>query len=447
MEEGVSVLRTKLFSPSRTLLGGFVVIILLGTGLLMLPAASASGQPLSFLDALFMATSAACVTGLAVVDVGGDLSRFGQTIVLLLIQIGGLGFMTFAVLIFLMLGKKISFQQRLYIQESLQQPTVEGVVRLAIWVFVIAFAFQAAGTAVLFVRWYPEYGGEALFLALFHAVAAFNNAGLSLWPDSLMRYGADPVINGTVSALVFLGSLGFTVLMDIGQHHRWSRFSLHTKVVLVTTFVLLGIGATLLFLIELCNPSSQTMTWPERLWGAFFQSVSRTSGFYTWDIGTLLPTSQLLLMVLMFIGASPGSTGSGIKTTTVALLVLTVIGVIRGRRDVAVFQRRISQEQIMRAVVLFLLGISMVMAVALALSFTEREQVTDFLPVLFEATSAFSNNGLSMGLTPHLSPTGKLLLTVTMMAGRVGPLTVAFALTQRQRKETYRYPEEKVLIG
>jgi len=151
--------------------------------------------------------------------------------------------------------------------------------------------------------------------------------------------------------------------------------------------------------------------------------------------------------VLMFIGASPGSTGSGIKTTTVALLVLTVIGVIRGRRDVAVFQRRISQEQIMRAVVLFLLGILMVMAVALALSFTEREQVTDFLPVLFEATSAFSNNGLSMGLTPHLSPAGKLLLTVTMMAGRVGPLTVAFALTQRQRKETYRYPEEKVLIG
>lgn len=446
-EGEVAVLLKKPLSPSRTLLGGFVIIILLGTVLLMLPAASATGRPVPFLDALFMATSATCVTGLAVLDVGAELSRFGQVVLLLLIQIGGLGFMTFAAVLFLMLGKKISFQQRLYIQESLQQPAVEGVVRLARAVFLIAFALEAVGTIVLFARWYPEMGREALFFAVFHAVAAFNNAGISLWPDSLMRFVGDPVVNGTVTVLVFLGSLGFTVMMDVGQHRRWSRLSLHSKLVLVTTLGLIIGGALLLFFIELFNPLSRPLTGWERVWGAYFQSVSRTSGFNTLDIGTMLPTSQFLLMLLMFVGASPGSTGGGIKTTTVALLAVMVVSVIRGRRDVAVFQRRIPQEQLMRALVLFLLGVATVIVVALMLSFTEREQATGFFPVLFEATSAFSINGLSMGLTPHLSPTGKVLLILTMLAGRVGPLTVAFALTQTQPKETYRYPEEKVLIG
>lgn len=441
------MLRFKPMSPSRMLLGGFVVIILLGTGLLMLPASSATGVPVPFVDALFMATSAACVTGLAVLDVGADLSRFGQAVLLLLIQIGGLGFMTFAVLIFLMLGKKISFQQHLYIQESLQQPTVEGVVRLARSVCLIAFALESLGAAVLFVRWYPEMGGEALYFAVFHAVAAFNNAGMSLWPDNLMRFVGDPVVNGTVGLLVFLGSLGFTVLTDVWRNRRWSRLSLNSKLVLVTTFALLAAGASLLFLVELCNPAGRSLTGTERVLGAIFQSVSRTSGFNTLDIGTLLPTSQFLLLILMFIGASPGSTGGGIKTTAVAILAVAVVSIIRGRRDVAVFQRRIPQEQLMRALVLFLLGLATVLVVTMVLSFTEREHADGFLEILFEATSAFSVNGLSMGLTPDLSPAGKLLLTLTMLAGRVGPLTVAFALTQVHPKETYRYPEEKVLIG
>jgi len=434
-------------SPSRMLLGGFVVIILLGTGLLMLPAASATGRSIAFLDALFMATSAACVTGLAVLDVGADLSRFGQAVILLLIQIGGLGFMTFAVLIFLMLGKKISFQQRLYIQESLQQPTVEGVVRLARTVFLISFALEALGAIVLFLRWLPELGGDALYFAVFHAVAAFNNAGMSLWPDNLRRYAGDPVVNGAVAALVIIGSLGFTVLLDVWQRRRWSRLSLHSKIVLVTTLGLLGAGALFLFLIELSNPLSGTLPWPDRLLGAFFQSVSRTSGFNTWDIGSLLPTSQFVLMLLMFVGASPGSTGGGIKTTTVALLAVAVVSVIRGRRDVTVFQRRISLEQLLRALVLFLLGVATVLVVTMILSFTEREQAGGFLEVMFEAVSAFSINGMSMGLTPNLSPAGKFILTLTMLAGRVGPLTAVFALTRTHPKETYRYPEEKVLIG
>ncbi len=441
--------KKKRLNPSQVLLLGFVVIILIGTFLLMLPVASATGQSVGFLDALFMATSAACVTGLAVVDIGSTFSRFGQVVILTLIQIGGLGFMTFAVLIFLILGRKISFQQRLYIQQSFNQQVVEGAVRLALSVFLIAFTLEGIGTGVLFLRWYPEMGQEALFFAIFHAVSAFNNAGMSLWSDSLMQFVGDPVVNLTFSGLVVLGGLGFTVIVDIGQHRRWKKLSLHSKLVLLTTTGLLLIGAVLIFLIEWFNPQTfKDLTLSERIWGAYFQSVTaRTAGFNTLDIAAMLPTSQFLLMLLMFVGASPGSTGGGIKTTTFALLYVTIYSVVRGRREVSVMQRRISQGQIFRALALVMLAMTMVFMVSMVLSFTERDRAESFLEVMFEAISAFSTCGLSMGLTPELSPIGKAIITLTMLAGRVGPLTVAYALAQMQRKESYRYPEERVLIG
>ena len=448
--DGLSVLkRNERLNPSQVLLLGFVAIILIGTFLLMLPAASATGRSVGFLDALFTATSATCVTGLTAVDIGSTFSRFGQVVILTLIQIGGLGFMTFAVLIFLILGRKISFQQRLYIQQSFNQQAVEGVVRLALYVALIAFSVEAVGAAVLFLHWYPEMGLEALFFAIFHAVSAFNNAGMSLWSDSLMQFVGDPVVNLTISMLVILGGLGFIVIVDVWQHRRWKKLSLHSKLVLLTSSGLLVAGVLLIFFIEWFNPqTNETLTLSERFWSAYFQSVTaRSAGFNTLDIGAMLPTSQLLIILLMFIGASPGSTGGGIKTTTFALLYVTAYSVVRGRREVAVMQRRISQEQIFRALAMVMIGMTMVILVTVVLSFTERERTDNFLEVLFEATSAFSTCGLSMGLTPELSPVGKVIITLTMVAGRVGPLTVAYALAQMQRKESYRYPEEKVLIG
>ncbi|OUM88018.1 TrkH family potassium uptake protein [Caldibacillus debilis] len=437
-------------SPQRTMIFGFAAVILIGTVLLALPVSSADSRSIGWLDALFTATSAVCVTGLAVLDTGSDFSFFGQLVIMLLVQIGGLGFMTYGVIFAVLLGKKISLKDRLLVRESTKSISFKGVVRLTFAVIVIAFSLELIAAAVLTLRWAGEFGWqEAAYLALFHAVSAFNSAGFSLWPDSLSRYVGDPIVNLTISALVIIGGLGFTVLVDIYEKRNWRQLTLHSKVVILTSSILTLGGFLVFFILESFNPHTfGHLTLGERLWAAFFQSVTpRSAGFNTIDTGAMMSTSLLFTIFLMFVGASTGSTGGGIKTNTFAVLILTLKSVVKGQEEVTVLNRRISGNLVFQALAVIVLSFGIVLLACLLLTITERTAHHDFLEILFEATSAFGTTGLSMGVTRELTPLGKFIVIATMFIGRLGPLTFAFALALKPTKSKIRYPEDKILIG
>lgn len=437
-------------TPSRIILLSFAAPIFLGAVLLSLPISSSAGQSIGWLNALFTATSAVCVTGLVVVDTGTAFSHFGQVIILLLIQVGGLGFMTFSVLIAVIMGKKIGLKERLLIQQSSNAIATQGVVRLSLNIFLIAFIVEGLGAVLLTLRWANEWGmTRAMYYGIFHSVSAFNNAGFSLWPDSLSRYVGDPLINIVVSFLFIIGGIGFVVILDLYRNRIWRELSLHTKLVLITSGLLCTAGFLMIFVIELFNAKTfGTLTWNEKIWAGYFQGVvTRTAGFNSLDIGSMLPASQLFMIFLMFIGASSGSTGGGIKTTTFAVLLLSIISTIKGKPDVQLLKKRISADIISRALAILTISLSVVLTVAFLLTITEYPHQKDFLVILFEATSAFGTVGMSMGLTPDLSPLGKCIIIFTMYIGRLGPLTLAFALSQKVVRQKYRYPEDKLLIG
>ncbi|WP_309119195.1 TrkH family potassium uptake protein [Paenibacillus sp.] len=443
-----NVKRSIEISPQQWMVFGFAAIILLGTILLSLPISSTSGESLGLLDSFFMATSAVCVTGLAVFDPGQHLTMFGEIVLLVLVQLGGLGFMTFGVIIAVLLGKRLGLKERTLIQTSTNSNSIQGLVRLSLSIFFIALIVELAGSVILTLRWAPDMGiGIAAYYAVFHSVSAFNNAGFSLWPDGLNRFVGDPVVNVVITFLFIVGGIGFTVLLDLFRKRRWVTLSLHSKIVLISTGCLLVGGFIVVFLLELLNPTAyEAFTWPERVWAAYFQSVTpRTAGFNTMFPSELMTATQFFIIFLMFIGASSGSTGGGIKTNTFVVLLLAVMSSIRGREQVRIFNRNIAYEIVLRALSVILISLGVVMLVAFVLTITERNQ--DFIAILFEATSAFSTVGLSLGITFDLSPAGKLLLSVTMFAGRLGPLTLAYALAKRRRESTIGYPEEKVLIG
>ncbi|KRE96453.1 Ktr system potassium transporter B [Paenibacillus sp. Soil766] len=438
-----------LTSP-RILILGFIIAIWVGTILLWLPVSSTNGKRISFLDALFTSTSAVCVTGLAVVDTGSNFSIFGQIILLILIQFGGLGFMTFGVIIAIVLGKKIGLKERLLIQQSTNSLSFQGVVRLAINIFLIASLLEIIGSILLTIRWYEDMGiKRAIYYSVFHTISSFNNAGFALWPDSLSRYVGDPFVNIIISVLFIFGGLGFSVIVDMYQNKKWNSLSLHTKVVLVTSGILSLSGFIAVFAIELFNKETfGLLSWGDRLWAGYFQGVvPRTAGFNTIDIGSMMTASELFFIFLMFIGASSGSTGGGIKTNTFAILCMTVYMIIRGRDELDVFKRRIAIDLILRALAVIIISLGVVIVATFILTISEHSLKKDFMEVLFEATSAFGTVGLSMGLTPELSPVGKGVIIVTMFIGRLGPLTLMFALSQRVTKKKFRYPEEKILIG
>ncbi len=439
----------KRLNPPLLMIWGFAVIILLGTVLLALPAASASGKSVGFLDALFTATSAVCVTGLAVIDTGSAYSLLGQVMIMLLIQLGGLGFMTFGVTTAVLLGKKIGLKQRLLIQESTHAITNAGLVRLSLGILLITLIFEAAATVVLAVRWYGELGLKSIYYALFHAISAFNNAGFSLWPDSLTRYAGDPVVNVVISGLFITGGIGFIVIMDLYTKRKWPHLSLNSKIVLSTSLLLCAAGFFLVYLLESFNPDTLgALNHGQRLWAAYFQGVTpRSAGFNTVDIGQMLAATQLVIIILMFIGASSGSTGGGIKTGTFAILVLSFIAIIRGRNEVSVFRRTVGTEIILRSLAVILASMGVILIVTLLLTISEHSLQRDFLEVLFETVSAFGTVGLSMGLTADLSGMGKIIIILTMFIGRLGPLTMAFALAQKGVKPSVRYAEEKIMIG
>ncbi len=405
-----------------------------------------SNQPISWLDSLFTITSAMTVTGLVVVDTGTAYSYVGQVIIMIWIQIGGLGIMSFAILFFMFLGKKIGFRERVLIQQSLNQTTIGGVIRLVRSLF--AFSLIIEGIAVLFlsIRWVPELGwGKGLYYSLFHAVSAFNNAGFGLWPDNLMKYVGDPIVNLTISGLLILGGLGFTVMADVWRKRTFSKLSLHSKLMIVGTIVLNIVAMVIILLLEMNNAKTLgSLSWSDKLWAAYFQGVSpRTAGFNTIDVTQINDSTAFFTIILMFIGAGSASTGGGIKLTTFIIIVLAVFTYLKGKEEITTFKRSIDNKLVFKSLAIAMISILFVILAVFILSITEK---APFVKIVYEVVSAFGTVGLSMGLTFDLTWIGKVVLIFIMFLGKLGPLTLAFSLARRDSSKI-RYPKEDVLAG
>ncbi len=436
--------------PPKVLVIGFAAIICIGMLLLHLPIATVDGHGLHWIDALFTSTSATCVTGLVVVDTGTTFTTFGQIVILALIQVGGLGFMTFATLFALLTRKRISLRERLLLQESLNQVSIEGIVRLAKMILIFTAVIELAGALLLSVRFAFDMPlGKAIYFGFFHSISNFNNAGFDLMGhfNSLTGYVEDPLVSLTICALVILGGIGFLVMSELYNYRHAKRLSLHSKVVLSTTGLLVFGGTLLIFILEYNNAKTlEPLSMLGKFLGSLYQSVAaRTDGSNTLPIGDLRQSTLFVIILLMFIGASPGSTGGGIKTTTFATLIGAVVAQIKGKEDVIFFRQRILPNMIYKSLTVTMSALFLVIVVTMILTITETG--TSFLQVLFETTSAFGTVGLSMGITPHLTLFGKCLISLTMFIGRVGTLTIAFALAQRKQKEYFRYPKGKIMIG
>ncbi|RUS45947.1 TrkH family potassium uptake protein [Cohnella sp. AR92] len=436
-------------SPPRLLMTGFAFIIALGMLLLKLPAATVAGETTSWLDALFTATSATCVTGLVTVDTGTHYTTFGQIVILSLIQVGGLGFMTMATLFAFFLKRRISLRERLVLQEALNQSSMEGIVRLVRRVILYAVSIELVGAVLLSARFLFDMSpGRAIYYGIFHSVSFFNNAGFDIMGHykSLTDYVGDPLVNLVTMLLIILGGLGFIVLSDLIDWRSSRKLTLHSKVVLSMTGFLIVFGAFVIFLFEFTNSATmEPLNFGEKVLAAFLQSVSpRTAGVNSLDLASLRQATQFFIVLLMFIGASPGSTGGGIKTTTFATLIGAVYAMIRGREDVVMFRYRLGQERVYKALTVTLLSLTLIIVATMILTTTEDHH---FLQILFEVTSAFSTVGLTMGLTADLTTVGKIIIILMMFIGRVGPLTMGYALGPKPGRVLYRYAEGKIIIG
>jgi trk system potassium uptake protein TrkH len=440
-------------SPAQLLALSLIGLIGAGTLLLLLPLASAR-QSLTIVQALFTSTSAVCVTGLINIDPGSDLSLFGQIVVLVLIQAGGLGYMAITTVVAAAIGRQLSVQERLTLQEALNVQTMEGLIRFVFTVFKLTLAFELVGATVLTIAWTNEMGIlRAAYFGLFHAVSAFNNAGFSLFSDSLVRYRADWLVNLVVITLVICGGLGFVVLTELGRRRTGARFSIHTRLVLVMSALLITLGTSAVFVLERVNPRTLgPLPIDEALLAAFFQAVTpRTAGFNTLNVGDLSHPTLFVIMILMFIGAAPGGTGGGVKVTTFGITVAALWATVRGMTEPVIFRRRLNPTLVARAFFLSLIAFMAINVVAAVLLITEAR---DLLPTLFETISAFGTVGLSTGetgsalsLSGHFTGVGQLLVAASMFMGRIGPLTLAVALARRRASAPIRYPEGRVLVG
>ncbi len=439
----------------RLLILGFSLIILAGALLLTLPVSSADGRATPFLNSLFTATSATCITGLVVYDTATHWSFFGQGVILCMIQIGGLGFMTLGSALILFLRGDSSLSNRKQMAESLNTEDYKTAARTLKHVLAGTAAFEGAGALILSLRLIPEYGwAGGIWRGIFISVSAFCNAGFDLMGQqspfsSLNAYTGDLTVNLTVMTLIVLGGMGFLVWEDLYTKHRWKQLTLFSKTVLIGSGALTVLGALLIFLLEFANPETLgDLPWKEKILASLFQSVSpRTAGMNTVNLGAMTEAGQVLTMVLMFIGASPGSTGGGVKVTTVAVLAAALRSVFRGQKDAVLLKRRLSSDLVYRAFVLVFFPFLAILACAFALNVAEAD--LGFLPALYECTSAFATVGLSLSVTPTLTAFSKILLMLLMFSGRVGMLTISYALLtdRRKRKNTLRYPQGNILIG
>ncbi|WP_255298465.1 TrkH family potassium uptake protein [Brevibacillus dissolubilis] len=435
--------------PAQTLVLGFAGLIMAGALLLMLPIATQDGQGLGFVDALFTATSAVCVTGLVVVDTGSTFTKFGQILLLFLIQMGGWGVLTSGALMFILAGKKIGLRDRLLLQSSLNLISIQGVIRLIQRIVVLTLIIELVGAVFLTLRWAQEMPfAQAVYRGVFYSISSFNNAGFSLRPDSLTPWANDPVIISVITTLFMIGGLGFTVVLDLLDKRSFRKLSLHSKLTISMTLALSLFGMIMIFLLEFRNPHTLApLSWDHKFWASFFHGmVPRSSGFNSIDMTQILIPTQVVVMGLMFIGASSASTGGGIKVTTFSLMILALWSVLMNREHVHVFRRSIPWSLITKAFAIVVSGILFVFFFFFLLTITED---APFSMILFETISAFGTVGLSVGLTPNLTPEGRVLITILMFIGRLGPLTMAFALLSKGNKKGgyFRYAEEKVLIG
>lgn len=437
-------------SPTRLIALGFLVLILLGALILMLPIASKEGS-VSFTEALFTSTSATCVTGLVVLDTFTSWTGFGQTVILMLIQIGGLGLMTVITLFSFALGKRLGLYNRIVLMQSAGNMTLSGVANLVRKIIPFAFLIEGAGAILLAVGFIPEFGfGKGLWFSVFHSVSAFCNAGFDLMGgrapfSSLTQYVTDPWVTLTLSALIIIGGLGFLVWKDISNcGFRFSKYQLHTKLVLVTTGALL-LGGWILFLIFEWNASMADLNIPGKILASFFQSVSpRTAGFNTIDLTQLSESGNLLSNVLMLIGGSPGSTAGGMKTTTVAVLFLCTWTSARGRRRDHAFRYSLDRDMLRQAcsivMIYLLMAISAIMVLCAAEPVTMKE-------AMFEINSAIATVGSTLGITPYLGLVGRYLLILLMFVGRLGGLTFTLIFAQQRPEPPIDRPAGKLLIG
>ena len=430
--------------PEEWLVFGFLGIILLGALLLALPVSTRDGRGVGLFDSLFTATSAVCVTGLVAVDTGTTFSLFGQAVLLVLIQVGGLGFMLFATRVMMMLGRRISIRNRMLIRESMNGASLSNLGSLARLYLLLALGIEAAGAALLAVRFIPMYGlRRGLWFSVFHAVSAFCNAGFDLFGgfSSLTAFAADPLVLLTVAALIVLGGLGFSVILEVLRSRQGLRdLSLHARIVLSSTLGLLLAGTVFYMLVEHGRLD---------VLNAFFQSVTmRTAGFNSVDLSAFTDGSKLFSSLLMMIGASPASTGGGMKTTTMAVVALLIVSVVQGSGEVNAARRRISADTVRRALAVVALFLTMLLLGTLSLSIIEDGRFS-LADILFECSSAMGTVGVSAIGTPNLHPVSRAVLLPMMFLGRVGPLTLAVAVARRQgtARSLSKYPEEKIMIG
>lgn len=470
-----SPLKNYKFTPAQILALGYLALIIIGTVLLSLPIATTVSGNLDFISALFTATSATCVTGLSVVNTATGFTFFGQVIIMFLIQIGGLGLMVISTMIAFLIGKKINLKERLILREDLNQFKLSGVVRLVKYVLLITLTIEVAGGFFLFLTFINNYPlKKAIYYSVFHAISAFNNAGMDLFGNSLGNFTGNINVNFVIIALIILGGLGFAVIIELFQVLKGynidkkqynlkkpkyllkyirdifviglEKTSLQTKIVLVITLILFIVGFLGFLALEYTNKYTMgNLPIGQKILSSFFLSITpRTAGFYTIPTANLRSSSLFLIIILMFIGASPGSTGGGIKTTTFGVLLITVWNLVRGKTDIQIFKRQLEKDIVIKSIAIIMLSLILVVVVTMVLTISED---MDFLPVFFETVSAFGTVGLSTGITTALSNFAKIIIIFTMFIGRVGPLTLAIAFAKRKKDGVYHYPKEKIMVG
>lgn len=452
--------RNHFLTPARSITLGFFAIILVGAFILCLPIAHEDRQWFNFVDALFTATSAVCVTGLAVVDTAITYSMFGEIVILLLIQIGGLGFMTIATMMFIMLGKRIGLKDRMAIRESLSENSLKGMVTLIRLVVKYTLLIELIGAIIICTSLIPEFGwGEGIYKSIFLSISAFCNAGFDLFGTnfsafcSLEPFAEDGIILLAVSSLVILGGLGFAVISEVFTKKAKS-YKVHTKYVLLITGILITLGTGFFMIAEYNNPKTiGDMNFGYKLLNSFFQSVTpRTAGFAAVNQTYLTDPSMLMTSILMFIGASPASTGGGIKTTTLLILTLSLWHSMRGKEDIILNKRTISHKLTMKAFSILSFAIVLIGTLTILLAIFERNNphlLMNIESFFFESISAFSTVGLSQGITPYLSDASKIAISVVMFAGRIGPINLGWAILHKITKEktNIKYPDIKILVG
>lgn len=446
-------------SPPRIVLLSFSITILLGSFLLRLPHAKVEPGSLSFCNALFTSTSATCVTGLIVVDTGTCFTIFGQIVILALIQIGGLGIMTISTFFMYLISGRLNIFEREVLFETISQNPMKNLRRLLVTVFAYTAIFESLGACLLFLRFIDFFPvKKAIYLSVFHSISAFCNAGFSLFSDSFISHQSDPVINVVICVLIVLGGLGFVVVYDITSNRRnslrmfWSKLSLHSRLVLLVTAVLIFSGAMLFFLLEQNNILADSSMSDGVLISLFQSITTRTAGFNSVNIGSLTHSSLLMLIILMFVGASPGSCGGGIKTSTFFLFLASMRARFLMHDDVNLFGRRIPKATISKVTAILFFSLFVIILFTFILLVIELPDISHhaakgaFMPYLFEVVSAYGTVGLSMGVTTGLQNLSKFVIIILMIIGRLGPLTLAIALKSRKDPQ-YRYIEENVLVG